>query len=164
MLTPMAPHNKLKPKWRWLQFSTRTMLAVVTALCVALRLLVVPVERQRRTVAAIKAIDGTVSYVNNHAASEPFPVTFLRGWLPQDYFDEVASVSFVNARVTDAGFGHVQRLSGLRELHLINTHITDAGLQCLQRLTSLQSLQLTDAQFTDPGLAHVRRLTGLRRL
>lgn len=88
----MALFTKLKPKWRWLQFSMRTVLVVVGVLCVALSLWVVPAERQRRAVAAIEAPDGSVFYVDNQAASESFLTTYLRRWLPQDYLDEVDCV------------------------------------------------------------------------
>lgn len=74
--------TKAKPKRRWLQFSIRTVLVLVTLLCVALSLWVVPAERQRRAVAAIEALDGTVYFGDKQAASEPFTVGFLRRWPP----------------------------------------------------------------------------------
>ena len=45
----------LKPKRRWTQFSLRTVLLLTAVSCVALNLWVVPAERQRRAVAAIRA-------------------------------------------------------------------------------------------------------------
>ena len=48
---------------RWLQFSIRTLLVLVTLLCVALSLWIVPAERQRRAVEAIEKLGGIVFYV-----------------------------------------------------------------------------------------------------
>jgi hypothetical protein len=47
-----SPPTKPKSKRRWAQVSLRTVLVLVTLLCVALSLWVVPAERQRRAVAA----------------------------------------------------------------------------------------------------------------
>lgn len=74
-----APHNQTKPKRRWLQFSIRTVLLVVSLLCVALAVWVVPAERQRWTVAAIEKLDGDVGYRNRR---EQTRTLILRAPLP----------------------------------------------------------------------------------
>ena len=51
---------KLKPKRRWMQVSLRTVHALVTLLCVALSMWIVPAERQRRAVAAIQEDSATL--------------------------------------------------------------------------------------------------------
>jgi hypothetical protein len=164
----------LKPKRQWMQVSLRTMLVLVTLLCVPLSLWVVPAERQRRTVAAIEAMGGAVDYVpflapvegsgvSDPRASEAFPVTFLRRWLPPDYFDEVLTVLLTNTRLTDAGLVHLLGLTSLQTLGLDNTQGTDVGLARL-RLTGLQQLLLGGSQVTDAGLAHLQGLTGLQHL
>jgi hypothetical protein len=153
----------LKPTRRWMQLSLRTVLVLVTLLCVALSLWVVPAERQRRAVAAIEELGGGVSYAES-AASERFPVTFLRRWLPPDYFDEIAFVNLSYTQVTDAGLVHLQGLTGLQILGVYNTHVTDAGLAHLEGLTGLQRVSLSSTQVTDAGLVHLQGLTGLRDL
>lgn len=161
-------------KRRWLQFSLRSGFIMVTLLCVALSLWVVPAERQRRRVAAIEAMGGAVDYVpflalvegsgvSDPRASEAFPVTLLRRWLPPDYFDEVLTVLLTNTRLTDAGLDHVRGLTSLQTLGLGNTQDTDAGLARL-RLTGLQQLFLGGSQVTDAGLAQLQGLTGLQDL
>jgi hypothetical protein len=77
--------TKLKPKWRCLQFSLRTVLMLVTLLCLALSMWGVPAERQRRAVAAIEAVGGTVRYADRPATGETFLEAFLRRWLPPAY-------------------------------------------------------------------------------
>lgn len=158
-----TPLTKLKPNRRWLQFSMRTVLVLVTLLCMALAVWVVPAERQRRAVAAIGKLGGVVDY-KKPAASETFPVALLRRWLPPDYFGEVESLYLSNTGVTDAELTHLERLPGLRYLNLYYSGVTDAGLVHLERLTRLERLSLTNAQVTDAGLAHLHGLTSLRWL
>jgi hypothetical protein len=178
-LTPACQHIKLTgvanlfarivklltPKRRWAQFSLATLFAVVTVLCVGLALVVVPVERQRRAVAAIKAIGGTVAYAeHDETAIEAFPGRFPRRWLARDYFDEVRQVYLDSTQVTDADLAHLQGLTGVRRLYLDDTQVTDAGLTHLQGLTGLEVLLLDRTEVTDTGLAHLQGLTRLETL
>ena len=104
-------------KRRWMQVSLRTVLVAVSLLCVILSVWVVPAERQRRTVAAIMDLDGSVEYAQaGQSASESFPMTFLRRWLPPDYLDHVTYVSLSSTAVTDAQRLHLQTLTGLEML------------------------------------------------
>jgi hypothetical protein len=165
MLVGMAnPLSRLKPKRRWMQFSIRTVLVLVTLIGVALSLWVVPAERQRRAVAAIEKLGGNVGYVEP-AWSKALPVTLFR-WLPPYYFDGIGSV-FLDGKknVTDAGLAYLRGLTGLQQLYLSGeSQVTDAGLVHLQGLTGLQILSLGDTQLTDAGLAHLQGLTALHRL
>lgn len=161
----MCMSNRLPtttPKRRWLQFSIRTVLLLVSVLCVALTVLVVPLEQRRRAVEAIEALGGRVTYVDSQTTDESFPRGLLRRWLPQAYVDEVAIVGFSNTQITDAGLAPLEGLTGLRELYLDNTQITDAGLAHLKGLAGLQTLLLHDTQITDAGLTHLKGLTALR--
>lgn len=160
MLKGMAPLTETKPKGRWLQFSMRTMLVVVSMTCVALAVWVAPVERQRRAVAAIKALGGRVTYVENKSAS----VSPFWRWLPQAYQDEVEEVSLTGTNVTDTELAHLGALTGLQKIYLYDTRLTDAGLAHLKCLTKLKKLELNHNQVTDAGLAHLREMIGLQRL
>jgi hypothetical protein len=129
-------------------------------LCVGLSL-IVPAERQRRAVVAIRALGGSVEYVKpDNDANE----AFLRRCLPRDYFGEVREVDFSNTKVTDAGLAYLHGMASLQELNLGYTKVTDVGLSHLQRLTGLQELDLYGTQVTDAGLSDLHAITGLRRL
>lgn len=119
--------TNVKAKRRWMQVSLRTVLVLVTLLCVALSVWVMPAARRRRAVAAIEKLGGMVGYVKP-AASETFPVAHLRRWLPPAYFDEIEWVDLNNTQVTDAGFAHLQGMTSLQWLDLDNTSVSDAGL------------------------------------
>ncbi len=165
MLKPMSNTlSTTETKRRWLQFSMRTVIAVVTLLCVALSLWVVPAERRRRAVAAVEVLGGTVTFVDSQTTNESSPIAFLRRWLPQAYFDEAESVNLFLDDATDADLAHFQGLTSLQGLELTGTQVTDAGLAHLQGMTSLKRLSLQSTQITDAGLAHLRGLTGLRTL
>src|SRR3569623_541941 len=157
------PHAKFKPKRRWMQVSLRAVLVAVALLCVILSLWVVPAERQRRTVAAIAAMGGSIDYVpilsfvegsgaTDPRESEAFPITFLRRWLPPDYFDEVLIVLLTDTRLTDAGLDHLRGLTSLQTLGMENTQDTDAGLTHLQEWAALQQRWLGGSQVTDAGM------------
>jgi hypothetical protein len=158
---------KLKPKRRWVQVSLRTVLVLVTLLCVVLGLWIVPAERQRRAVAAMEEFGGRVEYEGYD------PKGFLRRWLPKDYFDGVREVHFYRQtepglvhenQVTNTGLAHLQGLTGVQGVGLNSTQVTDGGLAHLQRLASLKGLWLNDTQVTDDGLMYLKRLTRLQWL
>lgn len=145
---------------RWFQFSIRMLLVVVTLLCVALSMWVVPAERQRRAVEAFEKLGGHVFYVGEQTASDSIPKSLLtlRRWLPRVYFNEVIEVHLIHCiEVTDDDLVHLRELTGLQELWLPNTSVTDAGLDHLQGLTGLQYLHLGGTQITDAGAAELRK-------
>jgi hypothetical protein len=67
--------------------------------------------------------------------------------------------------ITDAALGHLEGLTGLKQLHIISrTKITDAGLVHLEGLTGLEKLTLHSTEITDAGLAHLEGLWELESL
>ncbi|HVX15349.1 MAG TPA: hypothetical protein VHC22_29435 [Pirellulales bacterium] len=153
-------------------FSLRLVLVAVTVACIALGASMMPVERRRRAVQAIQAVGGETGVWHEQTASETFPITLLRRWLPADYFDEVWDVRLTSnhaslvdeTRVTDELLAQMEPLSRLRWLLLDNARITDEGLVHLERLTDLEVLSLSDTQVTDAGLAHLQGLTRLEAI
>jgi hypothetical protein len=157
--------HALKPKRRWAQVSLRMLFVLVTVLCVALSLGVVPAERQRRAVAAIEGAGGSVAYPEpDKTRTESFPNALLRRWLPRDYLDEVQQVNLGYSNVTDAPLAHLHGFTRLQVLYLHDTRVTDAGLTQLHGLTDLQLLCLFNTQVTDAGLAHLQELKRLQTL
>jgi hypothetical protein len=156
---------KLKPKRRWVQVSLRTVLVLVTLLCIALSMWVVPAERQRRAVAAIEKLGGHVSYAaHNQAPGEASLVSLLQRNLPKDYFDHVESVDLNSTRVTDAELAHLKGLTSLQQLFLDETQVTDAGLAHLEGLRGLQRLNVIHTKITDAGLVYLQGMTNLKWL
>ena len=152
-----------KPRRRWLQVSLRTLLILVTLLCIWLGWVVNRGERQRRAVVALTEIGGEVYYATDLSGAEK--LFDLGRWLPRDYFDEVYLVSLSGRNnVTDANLAHVRDLIRLEGLDAAHTEVTDAGLANLQGLTRLERLDLAGTQVTDAGLVHIQGLSRLEGL
>jgi hypothetical protein len=133
----------LIPKRRWAQFSLSTLFVVVTVLCVGLRLVVVPAERQRRAVAAIKSISGgPVFYdTDDPEYTATFFKTWLRRWLPRDFTDNVVQVGFTGGN-SDRDLIPLRSFNGLRHLFIDGEQVTDTGLRQLSGLAELQVLDI----------------------
>ena len=61
-------------------------------------------------------------------------------------------------------FVHLEKLTGLQELHLRGPEVSDAGLVHLRPLKQLRELILSDRQITDAGIAHLKGLIEMRLL
>jgi len=79
----------------------------------------------------------------------------------------------LGGNVTDLGFRHLKRLTGLRKLDARWATVSDAGIEQLAQLTELEDLTLNEdygpnrppvARITDAGLNHLKGLKKLRRL
>jgi hypothetical protein len=100
LLTSTAMHMH-----RLFQFSLRTTLLLMTAICVWLGIEVNAVQRQRAIVAAIEKMDGAVLYdweldENNQetGAKHPPELDWLRRQIGDDYFQTVIAVSLQRIR------------------------------------------------------------------
>lgn len=72
MLKAVVAPPKLSPKRQWLQFSLRTSFLIVSVACLALSQWIVPIEQQRRAVAAIEALGGIAAYLHEEAVNDTF--------------------------------------------------------------------------------------------
>jgi hypothetical protein len=181
--SPTAP----KPKRRWFQYSLRTLLVVVTLFAIPCSWLVVMLrqaERQRKAVAAIRNLGGSTGL-----GSYSSPPEWLRSLVGDDFFQTVNSVDlnltkvtdsdlenldglgqlkhvslFGADKITDAGLGHLERMSQLLKLNLAFTKVGDAGLEHIKGLNQLEDLSLTGTNITDDGLKHLKGLNHLDRL
>ena len=69
--------------------------------------------------------------------------------------------------ITDAGFAHLSRCPGLRELRLSMMQplrVTDAALRSLAGLTQLRVFEAGATPFTDAGIAHLAPLANMEEL
>jgi hypothetical protein len=144
------------PKRRWLQYSTRALLVVVTVLGVTLGIIHRRAERQRQAVAAIEAIGGRVHYEAR--------VGWLEQTCPKDWACNVSIVYLEHTQVRDAELSILDGFPELRCLWLRGTHVSDAGVAHLGKLTGLEALGLQYTDLTDAGLIHLQGLTNLRVL
>ena len=90
--------NPPKPRRRWLQFSLRTLLVVVTVFCIWMWIATKRAREQRWAVEAILKAGGTVAYRHEYFPMSPYPPSdppgpdWLRQWFGNEYFFSVAKV------------------------------------------------------------------------
>ena len=150
--------NPSKPRRRWFQYSLRTLLVLVTVLCVWLAVTANRARKQREAVAAIEAVGGVVYYeYQTKSGQKPPGPKWLRELIGDEYFVSVVLVDFNETQVTDAGLMHLKGLTKLELLYLNRTQITDAGLEHLKGLTNLEDLWLNGTQVTDEGVKKLQQ-------
>ena len=142
-----------KPRRRWPRFSLRTLLVVVTALGVWLGVQVNRANKQRRAVAWVQQVGGTVTYDDGSYAPE-----WLREHVGVDVFDDVRGVDLNGTQVKDVT--QLSELTSLKGLYLRGPQVSD--VTPLAALTSLEVLDLNGTQVRDvTSLAALTSLTEL---
>jgi hypothetical protein len=159
-------------KRRWLRFGLRTLLVLVTLLCVWLGWLMHGVHKQRRVVARLEKHGAELVY---------FPVFTMPPWndilppsvrarlnaaLPSDDWRRLISVQIDSVDFQDEDLDILADLPHLNRLRLPGTSITDVGLRRLAGLKAgyLILLDLRETMITDAGLAQLGELKGLEWL
>ena len=165
---------------RWFRFSLRTLLVVITVLCVWLGLKVNAARRQKDAVEAILKLGGSVQYDYQTVAPIPLKVidynfdrnalppgpAWLRERLGGEYFSSVLGVTVESRDHTLAiSTADLAELAKLPSLKLLSADdVDDAGLEQIGKLTSLEGLYLESKQITDGGLKHLQNLASLEVL
>ncbi len=162
-----------------LRFSLRTLLVLLTIVCVVLGVIVSRAERQRRAVAAIVKAGGEVAYdyeiypemdEGGDRVDLPGPDWLCR-LLGVDYFGTVIWAHLTPTPTPlppdcapDEVAVHLGRLPGLETVLLSDTSISRKGLAELSGLKKLRELGLDGSQVTDADLAPLAALTSLEEL
>jgi len=139
---------------RWLRYSVRSMLALVTVLCVFLAIATHKAGIQRRAVAAVKIDFGRVVYDfqetegfwSNDRAESPIPA-WIRDTLGIDLFHNVVGVELSSPAVTDDTLQQLAALPHLKHLYIADQQLSTAVLGHLAKFKCLQGLSLSAAQF-----------------
>ena len=158
------------PKRRWFQFSLRSLLVVMTLLCLGPGGYVAyeqgKAREKRGAVQAIEKLGGYLFYDE----SIPPRSALARLILGDETFGNVNGVDFnplktQNRQITDADLRHLRSFPRLNHLALKNCRqITPVGLRELAGRTNLQYLYLTDTPITDDALVHLAGLSNLKEL
>lgn len=148
------PKEKPRRKRRWLRYSLRTFLLLLTVFAVWLGLLVNRVNKQRETVNWVKEMGGTVYYDFQWDLEEPYSMPFpgkppgpdwLRELIGVDYFADVLIVVLDDTRVSD--ITPLQNLPHLNALSLRGSPVSD--IEPLSDLTELDWVILKETNVTD---------------
>jgi hypothetical protein len=196
--------------------SVRGLMLLVLVMGGSLGWYIRDVRLQRAAVAAVERARGRVAYEWQYkgdepdARGEPWAPDWLRKKVGVDYLGSVVAagirddgtdaelawigklsrlqrLTIRGARVTGAGFAHLEGISGLRALYLHDmpisdaalahlnltrvrwlslegTNIGDTSLARLKQSAELEFLSLKGTKVTDAGLVHLERLMGLTGL
>jgi Leucine Rich repeat len=171
--------SKAKPpkrKRRWFQFSLRTMMVVVTLLCVWMGITAHRANRQRRAVERLTSHGDGISYdyqtdehgsfmlpVNAPPPSPPGP-TWLRRLIGVDYFVTVVGADMYVKGAGDDSIGDLSDLPQLRFLGVHGPGVTGSDLARLSKLPQLRDLGLYDNSIMDSDWEFVGQLTHLKGL
>ncbi len=154
---------------RRFQFGIRTLLVLTVAVALPCSWLAVEMKKATEQKAVVVAIakhvravgsaydhefDASGNYLPN--ARPPAPV-WLQSLLGDDFFGQVASLTFWGPQLTNADLEHLKTLNTLRLLYLYPTDATDAGLEHLKVLDQLQYLHIEAAQITDAGVEKLQQ-------
>src|ERR1051325_8963858 len=94
----------VQPRQRWLSYSLRTMLLVVTLFCIWLGVQVDRAQRQKRQVKAIEQLGGHVLYDKDYVylpTAEPRGFDWLREYIGRDFFDTAVGIAIREMAVPD---------------------------------------------------------------
>lgn len=150
----------------WYQFSMRSLLAIVTALCIG-PCSWVAYERaksakQRAAVETLESIGSGNTSISYDVETSPRP-NALKFLLGDDIFGKMTCASLNDPSITDEDLVHLEVLPDIAELFL-GPGVSDKGLVHIQHLSKLTRLDLSDTQVTDKGLGVVRSLFQLEEL
>ncbi len=145
---------------RWLRFSLRLLLLVVTALCVWLTVVSNRARSQKRAVDRVQQLGGRVAFDYQFDANMnwrndprlPAPV-WLIDLIGEDYVRSVAIVNFdEGSDPTNDDLIAVAGFSDLKQLTLANRkRISDDGLRYISGLSKLEVLALNGANVQGEG-------------
>jgi hypothetical protein len=154
---PAEPAVSETPKRRWYQYSLKTLLVVLTLLCLGPGGYVAyehaKARKQNAAVEVLEKLGGFVFVDTKVPCRSPM----VRQVLGDDAFGNVAEVNLNYTQATDADLVHLNGLKGIRIVDLRNTKVTDAGLMHLAELKGLVVLDLGHTKVTDAGVAELQR-------
>lgn len=160
-------NSQSRPRRRWMRFSLRTFLLVLTALSIWLGVKVNQARRQKEAVAALKALGTRFYYAHQKDEAYPHGINpghelVVPGWLDElagyDFFRTVISVQ-VSSPVSDEDLSHLAGLPHIERLYVtgFGKNVSDWELDQLRRPDRLIAPGTRGNNVSDAGLAHLRR-------
>ncbi len=172
---PSVASNSYTPKRgrRWLQFSLRTLLIVVTLLAVAcgwLRGKIEAKRRERTAVSLIKRVGGTVYFdIQRTGAArswqalraEPFGPAWLRSLLGENFFSEIEFVGLVprteaDDAALDSALQSLEQMPRLQFLYLRGNQFGDERIESLANLSQLKGIELDRTTASEQAVLMLR--------
>lgn len=157
----MSDNRKLR--WRPWRYSLRSLLVLTALTGIVCACWVVPVERQKSAVAAIREAGGHVSYNTGEAdLAHPAP-QWVVDLLGIDYVEQ-PKWAFVAMDGTRSALPNIGRLESLQAVNVIGASVGDQDLTPLGELPHLRFLNLGGTRAGDEGLPWLENKERLERL
>jgi hypothetical protein len=163
-----SPLSRSAPRRRWFRISLRTMLLLLTLLCIWLGVKVNQARRQKEAIAALRSIHQNVVLYHQQrdggypdfAAEHPAPA-WLRQITGDDFFQRVRGIGGGNAAFTDEFAPHLSAFDDLTWLRIGDSPASDEVLCQIGDLSSLETVQFIK---TPVGDRFMERLASARKL
>jgi hypothetical protein len=167
----------LRRNWLARRFSLRTLLVVVTGICLILGFLGESARRQRQAVEAIEALGGTVGYASllgtpirgGPAADTPL-LPYVRATIGRDYFERAAEVHLsrsgvrqLRGRVGELA-PHLARLAPLDSLSLFSLTLEGDDAEKVFRSANPRRASCAMMTLSDSDAAGIACAANLREL
>ena len=170
-MTNQSPHQS--GRRRWLRFSMRFFLLVITVFGIWIAVLSNRARSQKKAVSRVEELGGQLAFDYQFDENQkwrtdpklPAPV-WLIDLVGEDYARSVEIVNFdVGSDPTNEDLAAVERFSKLRQLSLTDRKkISDEGLQHVAGMHNLEVLALQGTSVKGEGLRHLHQcqsITGL---
>ncbi len=162
-MLPVTPRRR-----RWFRISLRTLLLLVTLLCIWLGVKVNQARRQKEAIAALKSIGLRIDFYHQRrdqgfpdSSAEPPAPTWLRQITGDDFFQRVCSLGGNNPDFTD---DHAAHLSALDHLMYLTIGDSPASDEALAQIGNTSSLEIVHFFNTPVGDCFVGRLAKSQKL
>lgn len=147
--------NHLSRK-RWLRYSLRTLLIVISISAVSFAYVSNRVREQWALAMRVEQLGGKVTW--GRLQGDSWISVFARERLPQGYVDDVVAIDLTGSGVTDEDLERFRKFTHLRLLYLDDTSITDAGLNNLEHFKELAILSVFGTQISNSRLDRLKEV------
>ena len=154
-------------KNRWFRFSLRTLLLLVTGLCVWFAWRMNQVRHIRQAVAEVKRLGGDISYMHELGVAPPVDPPgpkWFREMFGDEFFEEVGQIQIYNHAADDESMTLISALPRIESIIFISDGVTDKGLAALADANGLLALEPLSSTITPAGLRSLSRAKGLQTL
>jgi len=154
---------------RWLKFSLRSFLLLVTIVACCIGPYLMELRNRRIAVNRVRSLGGSIlyefqmdsstgSYIQGPERYEitPSGPTWLKSLVGAEVFNTPVNVDLSSTAIKDADLSILRHMPELRFVGLEQTRITDAGLRHLIQLENLRIVYLQFAEVTEKGVEELR--------
>lgn len=176
---PLPPAERrwlpaLRPLSRWRRFSLRTLLVVMTGICLVLGFLGESARRQRRLIDTVEALGGTVGYAtlfDSYPKYDRSPKSLVPQWVSSmisaDYYARVAavqlprSIQLMGPGVFDNLASQLAAVPAVHQFSLSGFELGDDAYTAVASAARPKEIILYNVELNDEAAAALSNITSL---